>query len=101
MKGVVHREFFPPNTTVSTDFYCDVMRCLRENVLQKRLELWHNYNWLLHHDSAPAHTSLNTTEFVTNNNMVIIPHPPYSLHLVSCDFTFFSQIENETEVMTF
>jgi hypothetical protein len=32
---------------------------------------------LLHHDNAPAHTPLKTTAFVTDNNMVIVPHPPY------------------------
>jgi hypothetical protein len=44
----------------------------------------------------PAHTSLKTTEFVTNNNMVIVPHPPYLPDLAPCDFAV-SQIENETE----
>jgi hypothetical protein len=39
---------------------------------------WHNHNWLLHHNNAAAHMSLKTTEFVTNNNMVIVPHCPYS-----------------------
>jgi hypothetical protein len=46
-------------------------------------------------------TSLKTREFVTNNNMVIIPHPPYLPDLASCDFAFVSQIENETEGMIF
>jgi hypothetical protein len=32
MKGIVHHEFVPPNTMVNSDFYCDVLRCLRENV---------------------------------------------------------------------
>jgi hypothetical protein len=36
--------------------------------------------------NAPAHTSLKTTEFVTNNNMVIIPHPPYSPDLAPLCF---------------
>jgi histone-lysine N-methyltransferase SETMAR len=36
--------------------------------------------------------SLKTTEFVTNN-MVIIPHPPYSLDLAPCDFTFFPKLK--------
>jgi hypothetical protein len=74
MKGIVDREFVPPNTMVNPNFYCDVLRHLRENVRRKRPELWHNHNWL-HHDNSPAHTSLKTTGFVTNNNMVIIPHP--------------------------
>jgi hypothetical protein len=42
--------------------------------------------WLLHHDNVHTQTSLKTTEFVTNNNMVIIPHPPYSPDLAPCDF---------------
>jgi hypothetical protein len=82
VKGIVQREFVPPNTTVNSDFYCDILRHLKENVLQKRPELWHNHNWLLHHDSAPAHTSLKTTEFVTNNDIVIVPHPTCLLDLV-------------------
>jgi hypothetical protein len=69
MKGIVHYEFVPPNTTVSSDFYCDVLRLLRENMQQKGLELWCNHNWLLHHNIAHAHMSLKTTEFVTNSNI--------------------------------
>jgi hypothetical protein len=34
-KGIVHGEFVPPNTTVNSDFYSEVLRCLRENVQQR------------------------------------------------------------------
>jgi hypothetical protein len=77
VKGIVHREFVPLNTMVNSWLHCDVLRRSRENVWQNRPEHWRN-NWLLHHDNAHAHTSLKTTEFVSNNNMVIVPHPPYS-----------------------
>jgi transposase len=60
---------------------------------EKKPELWRNHNWLLHHDNAPAHTSLQTTEFVTNNNMVIVPHPPYSPDLATCDFALFPKLK--------
>jgi hypothetical protein len=56
---------------------------------RKRPKLLRNHNWLLHQDKAPAHTSLKTTEFVANNNMVIINHPSDSLNLAPCDFTLF------------
>jgi histone-lysine N-methyltransferase SETMAR len=96
--GIVHSEFSPPNPTVNCDIYCDVLRRLRENLRRKRPEFWCNQNWLLHDDNA--HTSLKTTEFVTNSNMFIVPHPPYSPDLAPCDFVV-SQIENETEGTTF
>jgi hypothetical protein len=73
MKGIVYGEFVPSNATVNSDFYYDIMRRLRENVQRKRMELWCNHNWLLHHDNASASMSLTTTEFVTNSNMVISP----------------------------
>jgi hypothetical protein len=47
----------------------------------KKTQLWHNLNWLLYHGIAQAHMSLKITESVTNNNMVIIRHPPYWLDL--------------------
>jgi histone-lysine N-methyltransferase SETMAR len=92
VKGTVHHEFVPPNTTVNSDFYCNVLRRLRENVRRERPELWCNHNWFLHHDNAPAHTPLKTTQFVTNN-MVIIPHPPYSLDLAPCDIALFPKLK--------
>jgi hypothetical protein len=32
---------------------------------------------LLHHYSAPSHTSLFTKEFFTKNDITIVPHPPF------------------------
>jgi hypothetical protein len=32
VKGIVHREFVPPTTMVNSDFHCDVLRRLRENM---------------------------------------------------------------------
>jgi hypothetical protein len=92
VKGIAHHKFVPPNTMVHSDFYCEVLRCLGENVRQERPELWHNHNWLLHHDNMPTDTSLKTTEFVTNN-IVTVPHPPYSLDTVACDFTLFPKLK--------
>jgi transposase len=67
---------------------------LEENVRRKRPELWRNHNGH-HHDNAPAHTSLKTTEFVTINNMVIVPRPPYSPDLTPCDFALFPKLKIE------
>jgi histone-lysine N-methyltransferase SETMAR len=87
MKMTVHCEFVPRNTMVNSDCYCDVLRHLRENVGRKRPEVWCN------HKNVPAPMSLKTTEFVTNNNMVIVPHPPYSLDLAPSDFTLFPKLK--------
>jgi len=65
IRGIVHKEFVPHGQTVNGKSYCEVLRRLRENVRRKRPEMWKKRNWLLHHDNAPAHTSLVVREFLT------------------------------------
>ena len=49
--------------------------------------------WLLHHDNAPAHSSLLVRNFLTKNNTVIMPQPPYSPDLAPCDFFLFPRLK--------
>ena len=81
-----HREFVPTGMQVSADFYCDVLRRLRENVRRKTPQKWQNQNLIIHHDNAPAHRSFKVSQFLAKNNMTVIPHPPYSPVLAPCDF---------------
>jgi len=73
--GIVHREFVPPGMTVNADFYCDVLRRLRENVRRKKPQNWQNQNLIIHHDNAPAHRSFKVSQFLAKDNMKMIPHP--------------------------
>ncbi|KAG5326444.1 MOS1T transposase, partial [Acromyrmex heyeri] len=55
--------------------------------------LWKNKNWLLHYDNAPAHTSLLVREFLSKNNTLMMPQPPYSPDLAPCDFFLFPKLK--------
>ena len=92
-EGIVHREFVPPGMTVNADFYCDVLRRLRENVWRKRPQKWQNQNLIIHHDNAPAHRSFKVSQFLATNNMIVVPHPPYSPDLYPCDFFLFPKLK--------
>ena len=93
IKGIIHKEFVPPRLTVNGLFYCEVLRRLRENVRRKRLEMWTNQSWVLHHDNAPAHTSLVVQRFLASTNTTVFPHPPYSPYLAPCDFFLFPKMK--------
>ena len=56
--AVVYHEFLPQGRTANKEYYLEDIRRLREAIRQKWLELWKNQSWILHHDKAPAHTSL-------------------------------------------
>ena len=53
------------------------------------MDLVRKNNWLLHHDNAPAHTSLVVREFLAKNSITLMEHPPYSPDLAPCDFYLF------------
>ena len=99
--GIVHKEFVPPCQTVSGNFYCEVLRRLRENVRQKQPEMWKNRDCLLHHDTAPAHTSIIVREFLTKNNMTTVPLPAYSPDLASRDFYVFLKMKLQLKGRSF
>ncbi|UYV74676.1 hypothetical protein LAZ67_12000499 [Cordylochernes scorpioides] len=92
-RGVVHHEFLPQGRTVKKEYYLQVMRNLREAIRQKLPDLWKNKNWLLHHDNAPAHTSLLVRDFLAKNNTLMMPQPPYSPDLAPCEFFLFPKLK--------
>jgi hypothetical protein len=40
------------------------------------------------YDSVLVHTALLVQQFLAPENMVVLPHPPYSPYLALCDFLF-------------
>ena len=61
----MHKEFVPSGQIVNGEFWCGILRWLRENVRCKWPEISKNRDWLLHHDNAPAHTSLVVWQIIT------------------------------------
>jgi hypothetical protein len=89
IQGTVHKEFVPPGQTVNGRFFCEVLKRLREGILRKRPDKWkNNNNWFLHHDNAPAHTSLVVRKFLTYKNILVIPPPPIRLTSPPATFSY-------------
>jgi histone-lysine N-methyltransferase SETMAR len=93
IRGIVHVEFAPKDQIVNAEFYCTVLRCLREDIRQKQPELWCRSNWMLHDDNAPSHQVLVTCEFLAHSSIITFPHPPYSPDLAPCDFFLFPKMK--------
>jgi len=85
LDGIVRAEFVPRNTTVNSEYYKGLLERLRNDVCRKRPDKWAN-SFVLHHDNAPCHTSLLVRQFLSNKNIMLCPHPPYSPDLAPCDF---------------
>ena len=71
-------EFLPQGQTVNQHVYKEILRRLLRSVREKRRELWQ--------DNAPAHNALSNRQFLTERNVTVLDHPPYSPDLTPCDF---------------
>ena len=91
--GFVHYEFVPTGQTVNQVYYLEVLKRLREKVRRKRLKLFVNNSWILHHDNAPAHTAVSVTEFLATKQITVLEHPAYSPDLAPSDFFLFPKIK--------
>ena len=81
----------PPGQTVNQTFYLQVLDRLRNRVRRVRGEIAEK--WFLHHDNAPSHKSLAVREFLAQNKITTLPHPPYSPDLAQCDFVLFPKLK--------
>ena len=92
-KGTDHHEFVPRGQMVNKQFYQEVLARLSDSVLKKRLELWGNQIWMLHHDNAPAHASFLIRSYLAKHQTSVVPHPPYSPDLTQADFFLFPKLK--------
>jgi hypothetical protein len=65
--GIVHIDLVPQGQTVNQVYYKEVMTTTCEWVRTKRLEMWKNGSWILHHDNAPAHNALSVKTFLAKH----------------------------------
>ena len=92
LDGIVRAEFVPRNATVNSEYYKGLLERLRNDVRRKRPEKLAD-GFILHHDNAPCHTSLLVRQFLSNKNITVCPHPPYSPDLAPCDFWLFPRVK--------
>jgi len=96
LHGIVWAEFVPRNTTVISEYYKRLLEHLRNDVHRKRPEKWAN-GFILHHDNTPCPTLLLVWQFLSNKNITVCPHPPYSPDLTRCNFWLFPKVKMTME----
>jgi histone-lysine N-methyltransferase SETMAR len=93
--GIVHMEFILEGVTVNKHRYKEVLCRLCNSICLKHYELWCRKNCLFLHDNAPAHLSVLVLEDLAEQQVTVLPHPPYSSDLTPCNFFFLSHLKEE------
>ena len=74
-RGMLYTEFLTKGSTVNSDRYCATLRSLKQRIRRIRPE---RNTFLLHHDNARPHSSVQTQDAMTSLKFTVVPHPPYS-----------------------
>ncbi len=73
-EGLVFRQWVPQGRGINARLYLTVMQNLKEAVRRHRPHV--HCTWTLLHDNAPAHRADIVQDFLRDNNIEQIPHPP-------------------------
>jgi len=92
-EGIVNHKYALDGQTINREFYVEVLRRLRESVRRKRPEEWRDGDWILHHDNAPAHTSLLVQWFLAKHGTAQLQLPPYPPDIAKCEFFLFPRLK--------
>ena len=92
-RGLVAMVKVEGQATVTARWY--VEKCLPEVIdsVTRRAPRTRMRGRKLHHDNAPAHTAAATRDFLTEQGISTLSHPPYSPDLAPCDFWLFPTVK--------
>jgi len=93
--GVIARIVVEKGKTVNGELYRNqILPEVFSNFMKKRGRSTVR-DVMLHHDNAAPHKAAVVTEYLREERVKLLPHPPYSPDLAPCDFYLFPKIKKE------
>jgi histone-lysine N-methyltransferase SETMAR len=88
MRGVIHWELLPTNSTINADCYCKQL-----DIVAAKLQGKQDRVFFLH-DNARPHIAKSTCQKLLELGWTVLPHPPYSPDLAPTDYYLFRSLSN-------
>lgn len=101
MAGVVHYSFLEPGETITADKYCSELEQMHQKLSIQQPSLVNRKGILLLHDNARPHVSKKTLQKLSELNIEVLKHPPYSPDLAPTDFHLFKHLDHVLSQKTF
>lgn len=98
VRGVIHWELLPTNTTITAEVYCAQLDRLATAIQQHR-PVQTVVRFL--HDNARPHVAKLTRQKLIDLGWEVLPHPPYSPDLAPSDYHLFLALSNSLRDLSF
>ena len=87
-EGVILIDFLDKGQTINSEYYCGLLRRMREQLWRKRPGKM-RMNPILLQDNSRPHVSNRSLQTIAEIGLQTIKHPPYSPDLSPCDYFLF------------
>lgn len=91
-EGVLYIDYLQRGTTITGQYYANLIAKVREAIKQKRRGKL-SRGVIFHHDNAPVHTSRVAAAAIDAAGFAMLEHPPYSPDLAPSDFFLFPKLK--------
>ena len=92
-QGPMCVDVMPQQSTITAQYYTDQVLPQVLEHQAKSAPTRRRSRLLLHHDNAAPHKARLTVQFLEQQGITLLPHPPYSPDLAPCDFWLFPKIK--------
>lgn len=101
MAGLIHFSFLNAGETITSDKYCSEIELMHQKLCIKQPSLVNRKGVILLHDNARPHVSMKTLKKLSELNIEVLQHPPYSPDLAPTDYHFFKHLDKFLVQKTF
>ena len=91
-KGILMVDYLPHKQTINAQYYIEIIRRLRQTIIDKRRGLMRRGPYLLH-DNAPSHKAGIAQDAIRQSGLRQLDHPPYSPDLALSNFHLFPNLK--------
>ena len=91
-EGILLLDWLPEKTTISSDYYIEELKELRQGIKRERRGKL-SRGVLLQHDIAKPHVSSKTVAVIRELAVECLPHPPSSPDLAPSDYWLFGEMK--------
>lgn len=92
--GIIHFELLQPGQTITSEFYCQQLDRLHQQLTIKRPALLNRKGVILQLDNARPHSAKRTQEKIRQLGWEVLPHPSYSPDIAPSDYHLFRSLEH-------
>ncbi len=94
-QGILLIHWVLQGKTVTRSYYLTVIQKMRDRLRKKQPVLWHEAEWLVHHNIAGSYQAFMVKKFLAHNGTVVFKQPPYSPNFDLCDFWLFDMMRGD------